>query len=247
LAAALDLPLEMLNRARVVSQGLVTPLASDPVRGAREEGSGTLLVESDEAVLRYDNGVYSLLMRKQLVNGGGSPVCRFFMRIAVDCFPEDPVRSNEHYRRHPLMLDELQVEARCNGEPMALEVKHDRDAAKELWMLFHNDRVQFPLYPGQAACLEYGYRVSEDKWGRWFQRAVRLPTEQLRVQLDFPDDLVPMVWGSETSPMMGRLPLRTAISRREGAGRAVFDWSTWQPHLQCRYRFEWTFRPSGEV
>jgi hypothetical protein len=106
-----------------------------------------LLVESDEAVLSYKAGIYNVRMRKRLVNRGSSPVCRFFMRIAVDRFPDDSIRSNEHYRRNLLTLDELEIEARCDGQPMALEVKHDRDAAKELWMLFHNERTQFPLYP----------------------------------------------------------------------------------------------------
>jgi transcriptional regulator with XRE-family HTH domain len=242
LAVALDLPVETLNRAVAASQGGVPTDARDIGHTGHDDSLGELLVESDEAVLSYDAGVYDVRMRKRLVNRGSSPVCRFFMRIAVDRFPDDPGRSNEHYRRNPLTLDELEVEARCDGHPMALEVKHDRDAAKELWMLFHNERAQFPLYPGQAASLEYGYRVGDDKWGQWFQRAVRLPTAVLRVELDFPTSLSPMVWGSQTSPMMGRLPLRTAMRRNEEAGRTVFEWTTEQPTLQSRYRFEWTFR-----
>ena len=106
----------------------------------------------------------------------------------------------------------------------------------------HNERAQFPLYPGQSASLEYAYGVADDKWGQWFQRAVRLPTGIVRVELDFPTSLSPMVWGSQTSPMMGRLPLRTAMRRNEEAGRTAFEWATEQPTLQSRYRFEWTFR-----
>jgi transcriptional regulator with XRE-family HTH domain len=246
LALALDLPVEMLSRAAGASQGGVVADARQPDRTRHDDSLGVVLVESDEAVLSYDAGVYAVRMRKRVVNRGSSPVCRFFMRIAVDRFPEDPVRSYEHYQRTPLTLDDLEVEARCDGQPMALEVKHDRNAAKELWMLFHNERVQFPLYPGQSASLEYAYRVAEDKWGQWFQRAVRLPTAILRVELDFPTSLSPMVWGSQTSPMMGRLPLRTAMRRNEEAGRTVFEWATEQPTLQSRYRFEWAFRPDED-
>jgi hypothetical protein len=32
------------------------------------------------------------------------------------------------------------------------------------------------------------------------------------------------------------------MRRSEGAGRTMFDWTTEQPTLQSRYRFEWTFR-----
>jgi transcriptional regulator with XRE-family HTH domain len=246
LALALDLPVEMLTRAASARQGGVVADACQPDRTRHDDSLGVVLVESDEAVLSYDAGVYAVRMRKRVVNRGSSPVCRFFMRIAVDRFPEDPVRSYEHYQRTPLTLDELEVEARCDGQPMALEVKHDRNAAKELWMLFHNERVQFPLYPGQSASLEYAYRVGDDKWGHWFQRAVRLPTAILRVELDFPTSVSPTVWGSQTSPVMGRLPLRRPMHCSEGAGRTVFEWTTEQPTLQSRYRFEWAFRPDED-
>ncbi|MER5717530.1 hypothetical protein [Streptomyces sp. NPDC002132] len=43
-------------------------------------------------------------------------------------------------------------------------------------------------------------RGNDAKWGRWFQRAVRLPTERLEVDLAFPAALDPVVWGTETSP-----------------------------------------------
>jgi transcriptional regulator with XRE-family HTH domain len=238
LAVALDLPVETLTRAAGAS---LSDVPAD-ARAGHDDSLGVVLVETDEAVLSYDSGVYKVRMRKRLVNRGRAPVSRFFMRIAVDRFPDDPVRSYEHYRRNPLTLEELQVEARCDGHPMALEVKLDRDAAKELWMLFQNERAQFPLYPGQTASLEYAYRIGDDKWGQWFQRAVRLPTASLGVELDFPTSLSPMVWGSQTSQVMGRLPLRRPMRRSEGAGRTVFDWTTEQPTLQSRYRFEWTFR-----
>ncbi len=54
---------------------------------------------------------------------------------------------------------------------------HDRDAFKELRLLFDNDRGRFPLYPGDTVWIEYAYTVSDTTSGRWFQQAVRLPTE----------------------------------------------------------------------
>ncbi|MFC8520733.1 hypothetical protein [Streptomyces sp. NPDC057257] len=84
------------------------------------------------------------------------------------------------------------------------------------------------------------------KWGRWFQRAVRLPTEHLEVELAFPDTLDPVVWGTETSMSAEASALRSAPSRREENGMRVFTWSTAQPVLHARYRLEWRFRARPE-
>lgn len=54
----------------------------------------------------------------------------------------------------------------CGDEPMAWRIKHDRDAFKELWLLFENDDVRFPLYSGETTWIKYIYTVSVDKWGR---------------------------------------------------------------------------------
>jgi len=121
-------------------------------------------------------------------------------------------------------------------------VQHDRDAFKEVWLLFENDAGRFPLYPGETATIEYSYTVGADKWGRWFQHAVRLPTRLLSVDLDFPTDLDPVVWGTETTMTAAALPLRTAIRRAPGRDRCVYSWSTSEPPLHARYRLEWKFR-----
>ena len=97
---------------------------------------------------------------------------------------------------------------------MLWRAKHDRDAFKEIWLLFENDERRFPLYPGQRATIEYAYTVGEDKWGQWFQRAVRLPTRRLAVRLDFPAGPGPVVWGVETSLTAEAGPLRTPMVER---------------------------------
>jgi peptide deformylase len=156
------------------------------------------------------------------------------------------VRSNRHHREHPLSLDELELQASC-GDPGASErmhwqVKQDRDAFKEIWLLFENEDGRFPLYPGERTAVTYGYRVSEEKWGSWFQRAVRLPTRRLTVRIDLPSVLDPQVWGVETSMSAEELPLRTLIERETEGGRAVFTWTTENPSLNARFRLEWRFR-----
>ncbi|GAB3795512.1 hypothetical protein GCM10027605_01590 [Micromonospora zhanjiangensis] len=161
-------------------------------------GTG-LIVEQEVATLTYVDDTYRCVIRRALYNAGTDPVTRYLARIAVDRFPSDPGRSNRHHREHPLTFAELTLAAYCEGEgtrePMEWRKKHDRDAFKEVWLLFENENGKFPLYPGNRVVIEYAYTVNQEKWGNWFQRAVRLPTRQLVVRLDLPADLDPQVWG----------------------------------------------------
>lgn len=125
---------------------------------------------------------------------------------------------------------------------MGWTVKHDRDAFKEIWLTFANDQARFPLYPGQEAEITYSYTVSGDKWGPWFQRAVRVPTRELSVILAFPNHLEPTVWGTETSLTADFAPLRTPPARRTDGEQTIFSWSTRDPQLHARYRLEWRLK-----
>jgi peptide deformylase len=201
-----------------------------------------LLVEREHAQLSYADGDYRCIVRRDLYNAGAEPVTRYLVRISVDRYPGEPERSNRHYRDHPLTWTELDLDARCGEEPMHWRPKDDRDSFKEIWLLFENDSARFPLYPGQRATIEYAYTVGEDKWGHWFQRAVRLPTRCLSVRLDFPAETRPVVWGVETSLTAEAGPLRTPMTESREGDRVVFDWTTNNPPLNARYRLEWRFR-----
>ena len=205
-----------------------------------------LVVEHDQARLDYDGANYRATMRRRLRNTGSEPISRYLIRISVDRYPGDPERSNAHYRANPLTWDELALTAACRGEEMVWSAKHDRDAFKEVWLLFENPRGRFPLYPGESVWIEYAYTVADTKWGRWFQRAVRLPTEHLQVQLAFPAVLDPVVWGAETSMTAEASPLRTPLVRSEEDGVRLFTWSTATPASHARYRLEWRFRGRPE-
>lgn len=207
-----------------------------------EHRPASLLVEHEDTSLYYDGRAYRAVQRRRLRNDSPDPVTRYLIRISVDRYPGDPERSNAHYRQHPLTWDEISLRASLDGEPLTWRVKHDRDAFKELWLLFENGDGQYPLYPGESVWLEYTYTVGDDKWGSWFQRAVRLPTRRLGVRLDFPAELDPAVWGTETTMTAAAMPFRTAIRRSEGDGRRVYSWSTDDPPLHARYRLEWKFR-----
>lgn len=159
-----------------------------------QAGQGTaLVVEHEHAELSYVDGMFRSLVRRQLRNVGSEPVTRYLIRIAVDRYPGDPERSNRLYREFPLTWEEIGLTATCGDEPMTWRVKHDRDAFKELWLLFENKDGRFPLYPGETTWIKYTYTVSADKWGPWWQRAVRLPTRRLSMKLDLPSELQPVV------------------------------------------------------
>ncbi|MES9505525.1 helix-turn-helix transcriptional regulator [Streptomyces sp. NPDC000609] len=227
----------------------VAPVAVVPAPRRSEQPYATgsaIVVEHDAARLDYDGRLYRLTMRRLLRNTGSEPITRYLIRISVDRYPGEPEQSNAHYREHPLTWDELSLTATCRGEAMRWQAKHDRDAFKEVWLLFENEQGRFPLYPGESVWIEYAYSVGEEKWGRWFQRAVRLPTEHLVVELAFPAELDPAVWGTETSMTAEAAPLRTAPVQREEGGVRVFAWSTSAPALHARYRLEWRFRASPE-
>ncbi|MEW2463105.1 peptide deformylase [Microbacterium sp. NPDC047426] len=214
------------------------PAAPHPAPNGDESHTTSLIVEHEDTTLHYDGHTYRATQRRKLYNDSPDPVTRYLVRISVDRYPGDPERSNQHYRENPLTWDEIGLSASIDGEPLTWRVKHDRDAFKELWLLFG----QCPLYPGESVWLEYSYTVGDQKWGSWFQRAVRLPTHRMSVRLDFPADLDPVAWGTETSMTAEAMPFRTAIRRTEEDGRRIFCWSTEDPPLHARYRLEWKFR-----
>jgi Polypeptide deformylase len=129
---------------------------------------------------------------------------------------------------------------------MTWRVKHDRDAFKEVWLLFENDDGRFPLYPGESTWISYVYTVSARKWGPWWQRAIRLPTRRLSMILVFPARLQQAVWGITTSMTAEASPFPTPIVRQQTDDQVMFTWSTDEPPLHARYRVEWKFKGLDE-
>jgi peptide deformylase len=220
---------------------------ADPVPDDPQSAAGTaLIVDHEDAMLIYRDGVFETRIRRLLRNVGTEPISRYLIRIAVDRHPGDPERSNRLYRENPLTWEEINLAASCGDEPMTWRVKHDRDAFKEVWLLFENGDGRFPLYPGDTTWIAYSYTVSADKWGPWWQRAIRLPTRRLQIRLDLPAGLEPAVWGMETSMTAEASPFRTPFVRSVNDGRALFAWSTDDPPLHARYRVEWKFKAAAE-
>jgi peptide deformylase len=209
--------------------------------------SGLVVVHEDSQLV-YNDGMYVTTVRRELYNGSDAPIMRYLIRVAVDRHPTASQVSNALYRQQPLTMAELDLAATCGGEEMTWRVEYDRDAFKEIWLQFENPLGKFPLYPGDTATIEYRYAVSADKWGKWWQRAIRVPTERLSAELIFPASLEPMLWGLQTSMFAQRLPVQPAVQRRETPGLVNYTWSTSKPSLHTRIRFEWRFRnePSQE-
>ena len=228
------------HRQPAAAQSPQIPSQRDP--DAWLPPSAGLVVEREVARLSYVDGRYRCTVRRSLYNAGNEPVTRYLIRVAVDRFPNESERSNLYHREHPLTWDELHLIASCGGERMEWRPKTDRDTFKEAWLLFENDRGRFPLYPGQRAMIQYTYHVGADKWGPWFQRSVRLPTRRMRIELDLPMTMRPVVWGVETTLSAESVPLRTPIEQEIEGDRAVFGWSCENPPLHARYRLEWRFR-----
>ena len=214
------------------------PSADDPQSAPGPD----LVVEHEQAELTYRDSMYQTHIRRQLRNTGAQPVTQYLIRIAVDRYPGDPERSNQLYHEDPLTWEEIRLSATCGDETMAWHVKADRDAFKEVWLLFENADGRFPLYPGEATWISYVYTVAAHKWGAWWQRAIRLPTRRLSMTAVFPASLQPTVWGITTSMTAEASPFRTPISRQIKDDQVVFAWSTDEPPLHARYRIEWKFK-----
>jgi peptide deformylase len=235
--------LRRLFRELEQTESLPTPRHSQEHGAVNSDGQPvSLVVEHEDSLLSYDGSTYRTTQRRKLFNGSTDPITRYLIRISVDRFPGNPERSNQLYRENPLTWAELGLTASIGDEPIGWRVQHDRDAFKEVWLTFENDDGRYPLYPGETAWVKYSYTVSDEKWGNWYQRAVRLPTHRLSVTLDFPDALDPAVWGTETTMTASAFPFRTAIQQSHSGNRKIYSWSTDDPPLHARYRLEWKFR-----
>ncbi|MEU7906852.1 peptide deformylase [Actinoplanes sp. NPDC049118] len=218
--------------------------------------AGELVVEKDHATLRFDGEVYTLTQRRLLLNASSQPVTQYLMRIHVERFPYDPIRSHLFHLDNPLNLASVNLKAwsifeNNRRETMRAERLFKQDPATlEVWLEFHNRisenfSTEFPVYSGERRWIEYSYQMPDFQWGPWFQRNVRLKTEVLSVELDFPLSLRPECRGREIS-VYGDQPLPTPIVRREAGDRILFDWSTnstgSSPRVNHRYRFDWYFK-----
>ena len=217
------------DRARQTPADAAAPARPAPVP---PDPHSDLVVEREEASIRFDGENYVMTIRRYLHSVGTKPVARYWIKISSDDESEAP-----------LDWELLNLTATCNGEPMSWQATLDQPTLKQIWLQFKNDTYAFPLYPGERAWIEYSYTVAEGTWGRWFQRAIRLPTRYLSVRLHFPAHLEPRVWGTETSMTADDTPLRANPRVTHSLGREVeWFWEVPEPQLNARYRLFWQFQ-----
>jgi transcriptional regulator with XRE-family HTH domain len=210
-----------------------------PAPAAPAGVSKCLVVRHEEASLTLgDDGYYHINIRREVHNAGDDPVTRFPVRIEVDAHPADSHRSRMFYRDNPVTLPETQFRATFNGEPTSWRLVRDRDAYKKIHIIFEPYGLPCPLYTGDSAVIECGYRVPTAKWGDWFEREIRWPTESLTVTLRFPVSLDvrltarEVTWGGDRFLPSGMQPLVLD-------GTTNYTWSTSGPALTNQYRFDW--------
>jgi transcriptional regulator with XRE-family HTH domain len=191
-------------------------------------GTG-LAVEREQAALGFRDDRYHVRVRRDLYNAGAKAVVRFPVYVG----------SGDWY---DIGFFGRLLGSDGNAEPMTWRASRDWNAANELWLHFENDDARFPLYPGERAALEYGFSVPAQAWGSSFQRAVRWPTRDLSVLLDFPSERRPSVWGTVSSLSAEAAPLDSPIRSTRDDDRTRFTWTIGAPMLQARYRFEWRYR-----
>ena len=198
-----------------------------------------LVVRYERAELsRGDSGFYLIAIQREIHNGSQQPVTRFPVHVEVDVYPGDPRRSRLFYQDNPVTLDELDFRATFDGEPTRWDLVRDRDAVKKLHVRFEPHGMLTPLYPGDSAVIETRYRVPCTKWGDWFEREIRWPTERLSVSIGFPERLGVRLTAREVT-WGGDRALPTRIESRVCDGMRYYDWSTARPALTNQYRFDW--------
>jgi hypothetical protein len=210
----------------------------DPV-GSRHK----LVIDHEHVVLNFDGRDYRQKTMRTLRNMSDDPIDRYPFRIAVARYPEDPERNRQQYRKYPLTIADSALRAWQESElygtqSMNWEVEQDLEAFKEIWLLFKNDGLTFPLLSGMTCSINYEYSVSNKHWGQWSKRKVRIPTNKLSLEFSFPAAMLPEVIGSEISVSGEPAPL--TIVNREKLDLIVFTWEA-NPPLNAQYRFEWHF------
>lgn len=206
------------------------PTFASPIRSDMWLPPGTgLMIERERAGLNYRDDRFHVRVRRDLYNAGAEAVVRFPVYVGGGGW-------------YDIGFFGRVLDSDGHVEPMTWRASRDWNAANELWLHFENDDARFPLYPGERVAMEYEFSVPAKDWGSSFQRAVRWPTRDLSVLLDFPSDNRPSVWGTVSSLSAEAAPLDSPIRTTRDGNRTRFAWNIASPVLQARYRFEWRHR-----
>ncbi|MDP9795314.1 transcriptional regulator with XRE-family HTH domain [Catenuloplanes nepalensis] len=205
-------------------------------------GSSELIVEREEASVRYDEAYrrYQISIRRHLLNRTAAPVTWFPAHVAPDASPDDYQAAKRLYTAQPISDRDLGFHARYNGRPVTWEVERVSEWRRDIAIRFRRFGLHEPIYPGERATVEYGYRLPETHWGDWFEREIRWLTKQLVVRLEFPRHLAMHVAG-EFSSMSGDRPLDPPATVTPLGDLDRFEWRSDTPLKPgVSVRFAWT-------
>jgi transcriptional regulator with XRE-family HTH domain len=208
----------------------------------------TVEVEEEITSLSYDRGWYHCSMIHRLVNRGSKPVTRHIVQVDVDRSPEGAEPPAPDQRKASSIWDDLQFHAALGidrRDPIKWVPPRSRAAFDEILLLFESADVPMPLYPDQRTTVACSYRLPGRGNDSWFERDIRTPTWRLRVRLDFPADLEPVVWGEQTSLAMESALPDPSVRPVDDAGRLEFEWQVENPMLLTHFRFGWRFQASS--
>jgi peptide deformylase len=212
--------------------------------------SSPVTIDLDLTYLDLSGDLYVIRRRLHITNHGTAPVTQLAAKISVDRLPGNTAQSLAAYEADPLTWDELKLQAIC-GQDQVMEciVCKDEIAYKEFLLLFKNGAKSFPLPPNESTIIEYQYTVRRTKWGNWLQRIISRPTTKFQVELSFPKELGPTVWGNQICGTAAALPFKQDIIHTASNVHDVYSCTIDSPYPDGTYRLEWRFQaeePPGE-
>jgi peptide deformylase len=200
-------------------------------------------INLDQTRLELKAGVYVILRRLHITNQGNTPVTQLAAKVSVDRLPGNTAQSLAAYEADPLTWDELKLQAIYDHQQaMECIVCEDEIAYKEFLLLFKNNSTSFPLLPGKSAVIEYQYSVKRSKWGNWLQRTASTNTSRMDVELRFPEELAPALWGTQICGTAAALPFKQEIAHVTSGAHDVYTYSIDSPYPDGTYRIEWRFQ-----
>jgi hypothetical protein len=200
--------------------------------------SQVLRILRDWVSLRFEDGYYMAKFEKRYRNDTPDPWTDVPARIIVNAFPDDLAGSRAYYHAHPFNVEDIEFHAESEGQELEWKVVHDHDASKEVMLRFENG-----LSPGETRDISYTFRISSSIWGPYLERHVRIPTELVGCELDFPESAVSSVWAVMNPHIRDGKSIEADLEITDRDARRIYRWSREHPKLHTRYRLRWTFAP----